>query len=206
MYFEDRLSFNLLDGSPNGFSKSLVDPQDPVVRVLETDHGGRQVEEDPELGLLPSKRVLDLLAFRDITGDARQANQFACGISDLKTTVENPSHGSIRTSDSILNAHLWYISHQSGEHGPDSRAFHREDSFHPLLRAGIQTLGRPAPGQFKTRADVMDLFPVGRSDPEYVGDVVRQLAEFCLAFAQRFFRSSSLGIFCPQRFVGLCQF
>jgi hypothetical protein len=45
-----------------------------------------------------------------------------------------------------------------------------------------------APNQLITRADIEGRFQVGRSYPEYIGDVIGQLAEFLVAFAQGLFR------------------
>src|ERR1700722_9744158 len=116
-YFWIRPSVELFNRHPGNFRKSLIDPQDAVLGVLEKDHCRCQIEEHPELGLLPPQRLLGLLALSNVAGNPRQTNQRAGGIPDLKTTVMNPTEGAIRTLNLILHAHLRYFFHQCRENG-----------------------------------------------------------------------------------------
>ena len=61
------------------------------------------------------------------------------------------------------------------------------------MRIGAQAFRRTAPDPLKGRTDVVHLAHVRRTDPEGIGDVVRQQVEFLVALAQRVLRPLALG-------------
>jgi hypothetical protein len=52
----------------------LIDPQDAVFGVLEPDHGRDDIEEHPQLGLLPLQRLLGVAPCGDVGEDDDRAD------------------------------------------------------------------------------------------------------------------------------------
>ena len=61
--FTECFSFNFPDRLPEKIRQPFVDAQDTVFRVLETEHRGDKIKEDPQLGFLPLKRAVGQLQF-----------------------------------------------------------------------------------------------------------------------------------------------
>src|SRR5262249_16074790 len=131
--------------------------------------------------------AFDSFAFGDIRSGAGDANHLAGSVPDLKPAAKDPAHRTVRARNSKLGARAGFFRRELAKGGEYEIAFLRPDGLAPLLRVCVEALDGSAPYLFIRGTDVVYLLHVTRAYIEYVGDIIRQLAEFFLAFAQCLF-------------------
>ncbi len=190
---------------PDKFRKPLIDSQDAVFVSLKQIIAG--VKSKSTRSSVCCRRKASSICLRSVMSLAIPVRRTSLPAA---SGLENHGH---EPSGLCHPDGRFDIQHSPSVHFPLASQRRRRHAGVPLAEWHLPTgadrrTGSPSngPKSFVTRTDIMECFQVGRSDPENVGDVFRQLAEFLLAFAQRFFRSLSLRVFLPQRDIGSCQF
>ena len=142
----------------------------------------RQLYERPIAQLAGPDGGFQLFGVSDVDGDTCQAIDLSFLVFHGESSVANPSHGAVRRHDTVF-----LVIGKRGLAGcrdGDPFTIIRVDAFDPQPGVRVQVDTGSAPDRFETRTDVQHVMFIGRCQPKYRVDVVRQLPKTFFAFPE----------------------
>ena len=166
----------------HGQTRKADDGGEHVVEIMRD--AARQPADALHLLSLQELR-LDLFLAGHILGQSREAEDFVLLIQHGKRSIPYPADFPVRPDDAIL----LLVGLMQDDFGlvPDHfGTICRMNCAHPGRRIQIELLGGQLENAFESRADIEEIFPVRRGQPEDFLDVFGQLPESRLALLQCF--------------------